>query len=180
MTEAEENLITAAVAGDRNSFGELYDLYNPKIYRFILFKVGSVAEAQDLTHQVFLNAWTNIYTYRDLGYPFGSWLYRIAKNQIIDHYRTARHHTSLDEHPEETIAGLPHSDDGAAYEESFELTRVMKAIEKLKPEYQDIVIMRFVEDMSIKEIADVIEKSEGAVKLLQHRAIAQLKTLLEQ
>lgn len=178
----EQQFVRLAIKGDAQAYGVLYDRYQSKIYRFILLKVGVVAEAQDLTHQVFLHALTHIGSYQDIGHPFGSWLYKIARNQIIDHYRTRKDQPSLDEDGgEERFSAFLQSDDLAQETQTrMEMERVAQAIQQLKPEYQDIVIMRFIEDLSIKEIAQIVEKSEGAIKLLQHRAVAALKKILNE
>jgi RNA polymerase sigma-70 factor (ECF subfamily) len=176
MLDGEENLIKRAIKGGASAFGSLYDYYQPKIYRFVLIKVGRREEAEDLTHQTFLNAWQNIGGYKHLGFPFSSWLYKIARNQIADFYRSRKSETSLEKiDPEYFVAPASIQSD---IEKKLEAERVVLAIRKLKPEYQDILVIRFVEDVPIKEAADILEKSEGAVKLLQHRAIKELKKLL--
>ena len=176
IEDGEENLIQSAVRGGASAFGQLYDFYQPKIYRFILVKVGQREEAEDLTHQVFLNAWQNIKNYRSRGFPFSSWLYRIARNQVIDYYRARREMTSIDQmDPEYFIApAIQHF----TVEKDLELEKIFGAVRKLEPVYQDVVMMRFVEDLSIKETAGAIGKSEGAVKLIQHRAIKKLQELI--
>ncbi len=97
IMDGDENLIVkAAVGGDASAFGVLYDRYQPMIYRFVAVKVGRREDAEDITHQVFMSAWQNVAGYRDLGHPFSSWLYRIARNQVIDHYRAKKPDVSLD------------------------------------------------------------------------------------
>lgn len=176
MLDGEDKLIERAVKGKASAFGSLYDYYQPKIYRFVLIKVGRREDAEDLTHQVFVNAWENIGGYKDLGFPFSSWLYRIARNQVVDFYRMKRPETSLEKiDPEYFVAPATASFDVAL---KMEVERARLAIQKLKPEYQDVVIMRFVDDLPIKEVAASLDKSEGAIKLLQHRAIKELKKIL--
>ena len=176
MVDGEEKLIGRAIVGESSAFGLLYDGYQPKIYRFILVKVGHREEAEDLTHQVFLKAWQNIGAYQERGIPFSGWLYQIARNQVIDHYRTKKVHASLDlledEIPSEER--LEH-----ALESTFSLEQVRKVMKQLTPDQEDVLLMRFVDDLSIKDVAKTIKKSEGAVKLLQYRAIEKLKDLLE-
>ena len=91
----EEQLIRSAVGGDSSAFGSLYDRYQPAIYRFIVVKVGSREEAEDITHHVFLSAWQKVRTYKHRGHPFSSWLYQIARNMVIDHYRSKKNDVSL-------------------------------------------------------------------------------------
>ncbi len=96
MLDGEQKLIKDAVQGISSAFGSLYDHYQPMIYRSVLVKVGRREDAEDITHQVFLSAWQNIGGYKHRGYPFSSWLYQIARNQVIDHYRAKRDEVSLE------------------------------------------------------------------------------------
>lgn len=175
MLDGEKNLIEQAISGKSSAFGELYDRYQPQIYRFIYFKVSHREEAEDLTHQVFLNAWQNIQKYKFQGYPFSSWLYSIARNKVIDYYRTKKTNLSIDQVAEiETNAS-----NAITIDISIDIDRVKKAILELNETEQDIIIMRFVEDASPREIAKIINKNEGSVKVIQHRAIKKLKNILK-
>lgn len=176
MLDGEKKLIERAIGGGTSAFGSLYDYYQPRIYRFVLIKVSRREDAEDLTHQVFLNAWQNIGSYKYLGFPFSSWLYKIARNQVIDFYRTRHAETSLEKvDPERFIVPATAQFDAT---EKMEIEKVWMAMQNLKPEHKDVVVMRFIEDLPIKEVAIALEKSEGAVKLLQHRAIKELKKIL--
>ncbi len=177
MLDGENKLIEMAIKGKASAFGSLYDYYQPKIYRFVLIRVGQREEAEDLTHQVFLNAWQNIANYKNLGFPFSSWLYRIARNQVIDCYRAKKPQIPLDGLDPDYLSELGASEKNI--EERSELDRIAKAIKKLKPDYQDIIIMRFIEDLPLKEVAASVDKTEGAIKLMQHRAIKELKNILK-
>lgn len=176
MLDREKSIVSDAVRGEASAFGLLYDYYQSKIYRFIVLKVGRSEEAEDLTHQVFLNAWQNIKNYKSLGFPFSSWLYRIARNLVIDHYRTLKETTSVDQIDPEYFAApaTVHLD----IDNKLQIREVRLEISKLEPDYQDVIIMRFVEDLSIKESAEALGKSEGAVKLMQYRALKKLKESL--
>jgi RNA polymerase sigma-70 factor (ECF subfamily) len=176
MLENEENLIRSAKGGDPEAFGKLYDEHHPRIYRFVLLKVSSREDAEDLTHQIFLNAWEHISGYRHQGFPFSSWLYRIARNAVIDHYRTRKEEVSVDDVDPEMFALSEDIQAGA--NRAMEFARVRRAIVKLSSLHQDVIIMRFVEELAIREVAAALKKSEGAVKLLQHRAITELQRIL--
>lgn len=177
MLESEKVYIKKAKSGNQEAFGALYDHYLPGIYRFILLKVSNRAEAEDLAHEVFLSAWKNIPNYRDKGFPFSSWLYQIARNAVIDFYRTSKKIIQIEEAPEEFIrinfAGVE------TLNLDFEMNVLKKCLSLLKPEYQDVVIMRFIEEMPHGEVASALGKSEGAIRLAQHRAIKELKILYE-
>jgi RNA polymerase sigma-70 factor (ECF subfamily) len=175
MLDGEDKIIANAVRGEASAFGLLYDHYQPQIYRFVMLKTGRREEAEDLTHQVFLHALEHIKNYKDLGYPFSSWLYQIARNQVIDHYRTRRDSIPLQDAEEEALAGENPETDAS---DKLELQKLRAAIARLKPEHQDVIILRFVEEIPIKNVAAAIGKSEGAVKLLQYRALKQLKKIL--
>ena len=178
MLDGEEKLIRKAIRGGASAFGSLYDHYQPMIYRFVLIKVGRREEAEDLTHEVFRNAWQNIRGYKHRGFPFSSWLYKIARNQVADYYRAKKEHTSIESvDPEYFTAPASIQFDLGV---KMEIERVRIAITKLKPEHQDIIIMRFIDDISIKEAADALEKSEGAVKLMQYRAMKELKKMISE
>lgn len=176
MLEGEQSLIRRAQEGEGVCFGELYDHYIAPIYRFVLMKINNKAEAEDLTHEVFLSAWQNLKNYKPRGFPFSSWLYQIARNKVIDHYRTRKTHTSFENLDESAlkIIGAVESE----VEKILDLDRVKLAISRLSPEQQDVVIMKFVEDFSNEEIANTLGKSEGAIRLLQHRAVNNLKAML--
>ena len=176
MDGEEEKLIRSAVEGDSSAFGSLYDHYQPAIYRFIIIKVGSREEAEDITHQVFLSAWAKVRAYKHRGHPFSSWLYQIARNMVIDHYRSKHDDISLEKiDPESSIIPAVAQSDLSI---KLQLEKVHAAIKGLKPDYQDVIILRFIEDLPLKEVSAILKKSEGAVKLVQHRAIKELKKAL--
>src|SRR3989344_3490669 len=172
----ERQLIERSVEGESSAFGRLYDRYLEKIYRFVFFKVGHREEAEDLTQQVFTSAWENIQGFREQGLPISSWLYKIARNRIIDHYRTKKTHTPLERIPEE-IAHL--TEDMEDMDKKILLERIYTSLHTLTDEQQEIIVLRFIEEFSHKEIAAAMDKQEVAVRVLQHRAIKNLKKTLE-
>ena len=176
MLEDEHKLIMEAKGGEGEAFGRLYDYYLPAIYRFILLKVSQREEAEDLTHQVFLKAWQNISGFSVRGFPFSSWLYRIARNIVIDHYRKGRPVINIDE--ELVVEQLILRPDITALDDRQDITLIMGSLKELKDIERDIVIMRFVEDLSIKEVAIIVNKSEGAIKVIQHRALNKIREIL--
>ncbi len=175
MLEGEQKLVERAKEGESSAFGLLYDYYLPKIYRFVLIKVGQREEAEDITHLTFLKAWESIDRYSYRGYSFGSWLYQIARNTIVDHYRGAQIQISLED-ADEPESGEPRP--GQQLDAAIEYDKVMLALGKLGALEQDVIIMRFVDDLPVRDVAEAIGKSEGAVKLIQHRAMKRLKESL--
>lgn len=170
----EEELIKRVQKRDAEAFGRLYDQYSPAIYRFVLLKVGNKAATEDLTHQAFLKAWQNIENYQSLGFPFSSWLYRIAHNLVIDYYRTERPYLNLETIQEVSVK----SNLEEKIDQEFELNLIKTAIKELSAEQQTIIIMKFVEDLTNKEIAAVLGKSEGAIKIAQYRSLENLKKII--
>ena len=172
MIDGDKQLIKRAIKGEASAFGLLYDKYQPQIYRFIYLKIGHREEAEDLTHQVFLKSWQSIGRFNFQGFPFSSWLYSVARHQVIDHYRTKKVKITFEE-----IIELETNDDSLpeAIDNKLTIEKVKSAIACLNDEQQDVIILRFIEDFSLQEAASILEKTEGAVKLLQHRAIKNLR-----
>lgn len=175
MREREEELIQNAKNGDAESFGALYDLYMPRIYRFIFLRTRRKEDAEDLTHQVFSSAWQSLRRYESRGFPFGSWLYRIASNAVIDHYRTEKDHAPLEAIPEEFTAEAARLEE--KMDTAIDLDRARALLAKLEPDQQNVILMKFVENLPNKEIAEALGKTEGAVRVIQHRAIKKLREL---
>lgn len=176
MVDGEDKVVLGAIAGDASAFGALYDRYQPAIYRFVALKVGRREDAEDITHQVFLRAWQRIAKYEGRGYPFSSWLYRIARNQIIDFYRAQREHADLED-VEPFLAAEDRTDE--ALDLKADVARVRAAMLELRADYQDVIILRFIEERSLEEAASSLNRSVGATKVLQHRALRSLRALLD-
>lgn len=172
----EAELIRRAARGDAEAFGDLYVRYLDGIYQYIFYKTGNEKRAEDLTEHVFLSAWGAIDGYESRGYPFSSWLYRIAHNAVVDHYRTEK-----DERPLDSMA-FTLADDALGPEETLmkkrEVSRLLEALAQLSEEKQELIILRFVEDLSHAEVAQILGKSEGACRVMQHRALASLSEIL--
>lgn len=170
-------VIERAIQGDVDAFGQLYDFYLTPIYSFILFQVSSVEEAEDLTEIVFMKAFENLPAFRTTKVMenFRAWIYRIARNLVIDHYRTKKQTVPLD--PEFPIASSePPLGADLQLQEEYEQT--MSMIQTLEDPFRQVLIMRFVQDMSYREIADVLEIKENYVRVLQFRGIKKIRALM--
>lgn len=177
MKDEEQSLIQKAKSGNSAAFGKLYDRYLPSIYRFVFIKVGRKQDAEDIAQQVFTSAWQNIDGFEFKGFPFSSWIYRIASNAVIDYYRTYKGDVSVDAISEEHFS--EESGNESRVDHAINMNTVRVALTRLEPDQQSVLLMKFVEDLSNKEIADALGKTEGAVRVIQHRALKQLKTHID-
>lgn len=173
----EEELIYKAQQGDGEAYGALYDLHFTKIYRFIFLKVRQKHDAEDLSHQVFLSAWKNIGNFSFQGFPFSSWLYRIARNAVIDFYRTSKDHVDIEVVSEDKLGFSEDLEKGL--ETALAIEEVASVLQELTEDEQNVIIMKFVNELSNKEIAEALKKTEGAIRVIQHRALKQLRERLE-
>lgn len=176
MSPNESQLVRRAVQRDHDAFTQLYDAYATKIYRYIYCRVGSRAETEDLCGQVFLRAWEAIERYTWRGYPFSSWLYRVAHNLVVDHYRGKQDCTSLD-HTAAVEETGPDAD--VILQRALVSEDLRRAIRQLTEEQQQVIILKFVGGYSNEEVARMLRKKNGAIRALQYRALRSLQQILE-
>ncbi len=178
----EKQLLQQLKSRDREAFIKVYDEYVKDIYRFVYFKVGREEEAQDLTSMIFLKAWNYIQSNSlSDSKTLRALVYKIARTSVIDHYRESGNklEVSLDdeEHPVEIIDEKQNPAEDL--DKSADLALVRRQLPLLKEEYREIIVLRFVDDLTLEEIADVTGKSRGNVRVILHRALAALKELVE-
>lgn len=170
-----EKLVLESQRGDAEAFAIIYDTYVTPIYRYIFYKVKR-EDVEDLVEQLFLKAWENVRKYKKRKQTtFKSWLFRIAHNLVVDHYRLTREHASLDPRLSDT---KKEANPVVQASESLNNEQLQEAIRKLKPNYQQIIILKFLNELSNEEIGAVLKKSEGSVRILQFRALKALKIAL--
>jgi RNA polymerase sigma-70 factor (ECF subfamily) len=174
--DAEPGLVDAAVAGDSTAFAALYDRHLDRVYRHVYYRVGNRSDAEDLTQQVFLQAWRAIGRYHRTGAPFIAWLLTIAHNAVVSHYRKVKDTPRLEIEPVASRDGW--SDPEAAALAEHDRAAVRRAIQRLKQEQQLVVTMRFIEGFDYTDVAAVLGKREGNVRVIQHRALVELRRLL--
>jgi RNA polymerase sigma-70 factor (ECF subfamily) len=172
---ALERLVDDARSGDPRAFGRLFDHYHGSVYRYIVSRVHRPSDAEDLTQLVFMKVLEALPRYESRGIPFGGWLFRLARNAVIDHVRTHRDHADLESAalrpdreagPEEIVAVRQALDEVAA------------ALETLTEEQREAIALRFFAGLSAREAAAVMGKQEGTVRGLQFRAIAAMRRTL--
>lgn len=169
--EDEQRLVERAKR-EPAAFGELYDLYFLQIYRFVYSRVHEQTAAEDVTSEVFMKALRSIGRYQDMGRPFSTWLYQIAANAVADRYRSVRTLEDIDEQ-HDLAGGGPALEDVAALRD--ELRRIWAAVEELPKHQRTAMVLKFQEDLKIEDIAVVMGKTPGAVKLLIHRGVARVR-----
>ncbi len=177
--KSDEELVRMAADGDREAFGALYRRYVRQIYSYILYRVQNVQEAEDLTARTFFRALQNIHRFEYRGLAFSAYLYRIAHNLVSNWHRDhGRARTiPLEEAPVVRSDVQTHPEWQLLREEEREL--LMEAIRRLPPERQHLLILKFVDGLSNAEIAQIMGRSEGAVKSLYHRTLVALRQILE-
>ncbi len=169
---AIERLVIAAQTGDAEAFGELFDHYHRPIYRFIASRVRRPSDAEDLAQLVFVKALEALPRYETRGVPFGGWLFRLARNAVIDHVRTRHEHAGLDEAAEQPGED-PGPEDRAVT--NAEVTAMAAELAKLTDEQREAIALRFFGGLSAREVAVAMGKHEGTVRGLQFRGIAALR-----
>lgn len=176
MSESEEQLIERA-KHEAEAFGVLYERYVDRIYSYILYRVGDVHEAEDLTARVFFRALARIRDYRQRGVPFIAWLYRIAHNLVANWYRdtSRRRDIRLDEAVlvAEKRAGPEH-----LAEQNDNARALLEVVRHLPVERQQVLILKYVEGLTNAQIAQVLGRTESAVKSLYHRTLLELRDQL--
>jgi RNA polymerase sigma-70 factor (ECF subfamily) len=168
----EARLVELAVAGDFNSFAALYTCYLDSIYRYIFYRNGDTEDAEDLTEQVFLKAWEALPNYKPVGSSFINWLYRIAHNIVVDHHRRSKLIQFEGLREDAFMMGQSHETTLDIVISKEEAEALAAGIAKLPEEYQQIIILRFIEGFGHAEIAQIVDKSEVACRGIQHRALA--------
>lgn len=181
MTELEyneEEILIRASQGDHDAFGLLYAHYVERIFNYVYYRTGNLHDAEDLTARVFQRAMNHIKNYTDRGVPFSAWLYRIAHNLVANWHRDR---SRKQEVPLDDLPVIPNKGDHPERNlvRSQEQESLLKMIRKLPPERQNLLILKFVENMSNSEIGKIMGRSEGAVKSLYHRTLLALRDQLE-
>ncbi len=178
FSEKDEKKLVERAKRSINAFGKLYDLYVNEIYKYILYRVGRVEDAEDLTALTFEKAMRSIESFEWQGFKFSSWLYKIAHNLIVDEYRKKKQYLSVEEIAEFTA---DEENESVAEEagKNIDIERLMKEVAKLSDEQREIVYLRYIKELSIQETMDITGKTIDSIKSLAKRAIKILKDNLD-
>ena len=171
-------VLDQALRAEPAALGVNYDQYVDRIYSYIYHRVGQPDVAEDLTGQVFMRMLEAVQTGRGWRSSFSGWLYRIAHNLVIDHYRRRKRATFVDLEDAAPVQAQT-GDPVRSSETQFERERLRSALAKLTDEQAQVISLRFLEDLSIAEVAEMLDKAEGAVKALQYRAVLALRRVME-
>ncbi len=170
------DLVTLAQQGDVQAIGALYDQHHAALFRYLWARVGERQIAEELTGDVFMRMLAALPRYRPSVVPFRAWLYRIAHNLLVDHYRKEKA-----DFPLQAAEGLNGAGDPASLvEQQLILERVHQVLATIDEQQQTVVALRFLSGLSLEETAAVLDKSESAVKALQHRGLVAMRRALAQ
>ena len=171
----DEHLIVKSKNGDAEAFGELYERYAEVIFRYLYSHLESRLDAEDLTEDVFMRAWKALSKYDERGLPFSAFLFRAARNSLIDYYRQQKALQSIED------LDLHSSEPGPEELVSDRLSNadLRGALAGLREDYRSVIVFRFLSGLSPEETAQIMQRSIGAVRVLQHRALLALKEVLE-
>jgi RNA polymerase sigma-70 factor (ECF subfamily) len=168
---SETDLVRRAVGGEAQAFAELYDRYADRVYAFLRRRTPNEQLAEDLTSETFLRAWDHLDSFRPGRAPFGAWLFRVARNLMIDHSRKRKAETSIE------VVLLPDDDSPsveAAVAQRFEWDRLERAMENLTVLQREVLTLRFIEGLETAEVAQVLDRRPGAIRALQMRGLQTL------
>jgi RNA polymerase sigma-70 factor (ECF subfamily) len=173
--ETIDRLVAEAQQGDLQAFASIFDAYHVPVYRFVASRVGNPSDAEDLTQLVFVKALEALPRFAARGIPFGGWLFRLARNTVIDHVRTRREHSEL-----EAVTERATEDAGpeAVAVIRDDLKAVAAALEDLTEDQREVIALRFFAGLSAREAAEAMGRQEGTIRGLQFRAIGALRRSL--
>lgn len=174
-----DEVLAVRARDDRDAFGVLYERHVRRIYNYVYYRTGTVADAEDLTARVFFQAMNNLHRYQVQGVPFSAWLFRIAHNLVANWHRdTGRHRAT----PIDGLAEVPsdHLSPAETAEAAEERRELRAAVGRLQADRQQLLILKFVEQLTNEEIATIMGRSEGAIKALLHRTVKSLRDELVQ
>lgn len=181
VIEQEKEILKKIKNGDNEAFGELYDFYAPRVYRFVRLKVDSQETAQDVTSEAFLKIWQYLQEQRKIRERFQALLYKIARNLVVDFYRSKSiREILIEDNLEEFSEAEDEETSDKLVIRQEEMVEVKKALIQVHPNYQDVIVWYYLDELTIPEIAEILGKNEGTVRVLIHRAVKSLRNVMEE
>jgi RNA polymerase sigma-70 factor, ECF subfamily len=174
----DARLVKRAKKGDSEAFGQLHDRYADSIFRFLQARLDNRMDAEDLFGEVFLRAWHSLPRYQQQGYPFSAYLFRIARNLLVDHYRKSSRHEEVLQHNDSLLQAVQSSPDEKIMRKQ-EYQELNKKLAGMREDYRDVLVLRFISGLSPDETAAVMGRSSGAIRVLQHRALKAFREQAE-
>jgi len=165
-----KDLISKSADGDRKAFGKIYDIYLNRIYGYIYYHVRDKMAAEDITQQVFIKVWESLGKYEQRDRKFSSWIYRIAHNHMIDHYRSSQRDNTL-----KNRIAIEADDPQQEVEDKFTQEEIMNALSTLTDLQREVIILKFIEGLDNHQIAEILGKTEGSIRITQMRALVALR-----
>lgn len=178
----EKIILHEVIKGDNQAFVWFYDQYAPQVYRFILLKTSSVQDSEDLCSEVFFRFWKQVSTEAAKVKNPRGFMYQIARNLVVDYYRKkSKTELIINQEQENKIANISsrEADLGQKAVLISDMTQMKQALSKIKPKYQDLIIWHYLDDFSIREIAQILDKPENTVRVQVHRALKTLKSVIK-
>jgi RNA polymerase sigma-70 factor (ECF subfamily) len=170
--EQVQKLVQEAVKGNNESFGQIYDLYAPQLFNFVLSRVRNKQLAEDILQTVFMKAWNSLSKYQpNPNAKFSTWLFQIANFTVIDYWRTKKETVDIDK-----LENLVEFSSEPKLYENYDF--LWKALDELPADYATILHLRFIQDLDVAECAQILGKTQVGVRVMQHRALKSLKKVL--
>lgn len=171
------SLVQRAQGGDSDAFAQIYDRYVDVVYRYVYYRIGDRSQAEDFTSETFVRALRRLDSFTYRGRDLGAWLITIARNIVFDHVKSSRYRLEV---VTEEIDDASHVQQGPEHAvlEKLESVRLLRSVKRLGSEQQECIVLRFFQELSVAETAQIMGKNDGAIKALQHRAVRRLATLL--
>jgi len=171
----ERHIVELAQRGDRSALSAIYEVYQPRVYRYVAARLASIEDAEDVTTEIFLRVIDKLHTFRWRGIPFGAWLFRIAHNEVVSFIRRQRSRPAPLPIGEEIVESMGEPDHTEAVERRFQLEEVRLAAQHLSEAQRQVLALRFGAGLTVAETAQALSKTENTVKVLQHKAVARLR-----
>ncbi|HBY07675.1 MAG TPA: RNA polymerase subunit sigma-24 [Chloroflexi bacterium] len=171
-------LIQRAKDGDADAYGELYERYANSVFRFVYSQTSNRFDAEDITADVFLRAWRSLSRYKERGFSFSAYLFRIARNVLIDRRRKQRPVAEISEDEVVNLPDMITPDPSLMFSAKIRHQELVSILAQLREDYRTVLVLRFLNELSPEETSQVMGRSVGSVRVLQHRALSALRKLI--